>query len=130
MQYSNELAAEVGSELEDRVPRPTGYHILIATAKMEKVTKGGVHVPDDLLARENFAAIVGCVLAVGPDAYRGVDAKGEPKFPGGPWCKTGDWVMFRSYSGTRFKVDDQELRLVNDDTIEAVITDPRGFTRV
>ena len=54
----------------------------------------------------------------------------ESKFPNGPYCKEGDFVIFRSYSGTRFKIDKQEFRLINDDTVEAVVDDPRGYARV
>jgi co-chaperonin GroES (HSP10) len=61
---------------------------------------------------------------MGSDAY-----KDERKFPNGPWCKEGDFVMFRSYSGTRFKVRGEEFRLINDDTVEAVVDDPRGYAR-
>jgi co-chaperonin GroES (HSP10) len=64
------------------------------------------------------------VLALGPDCY---GDKG--RFPTGPWCKAGDFVLVRSYSGTRFKVRGQELRLINDDMVEAVVEDPRGFSR-
>ena len=63
-------------------------------------------------------------LVVGPDAYKDGD-----KFPSGPYCKEGDFVIFRSYSGTRFKIEKQEFRLINDDTVEAVVDDPRGYTR-
>ena len=53
----------------------------------------------------------------------------EKRFPTGPWCAVGDWVMFRPYSGTRFKIRGQEFRLINDDTIEAVVDDPREYSR-
>ena len=66
----------------------------------------------------------GNVLAMGPDCY--MDAI---KFPSGAWCKVNDWVLFRSYSGTRFKIKGQEFRILNDDTIEAVIGDPRLIER-
>ena len=62
---------------------------------------------------------------MGNEAY-----KDEDKFPSGPYCKEGDWVVFRSYSGTRFKVENQEFRIINDDTVEAVVEDPRGVKRV
>jgi hypothetical protein len=63
-------------------------------------------------------------VKAGPDAYGDKD-----KFPNGPYCKEGDFVIFRSYSGTRFKIEKQEFRLINDDTVEAVVEDPRGYTR-
>jgi co-chaperonin GroES (HSP10) len=68
--------------------------------------------------------MIGFVVSMGPDAY-----SDDKKFPTGPWCKEGDFVMFRSYSGTRFKVMGEEFRLINDDTVEAVVDDPRGYSR-
>ena len=53
----------------------------------------------------------------------------KEKFPHGSYCKKGDFVIFRSYSGTRFKVHGKEFRLINDDTVEAVVEDPRGYSR-
>ena len=64
------------------------------------------------------------VIALGEAAYK--DAE---KFPDGPYCKEGDFVIFRSYSGTRFKLRGEEFRLINDDTVEAVVDDPREYTR-
>ena len=82
-------------------------------------------MPDSLTKMEQTASIVGLVVEMGPDAY--LD---KSKFPNGPYCKKGDFVIFRSYSGTRFKVKNEEFRLINDDTVEAVVDDPRGFIRV
>lgn len=117
---------EALSEKKDslRMPQPTGFKLLIALPKVKDTTKGGVFIPDRLKEMEATASIIGFVLKVGPDAYKSVE-----KFPTGPWCKEGDFVMFRSYSGTRFKVDGQEFRLINDDTVEAVVDDPRGYER-
>ena len=70
-------------------------------------------------------AIVGFVLKMGDLAYAD-----EKKFPTGPWCKQGDWVVFRAYSGTRIKIYGQEFRIINDDSVEAVVDDPRGIARV
>ena len=71
------------------------------------------------------ASIVGFVIAMGPDCY-----KDEKRFPTGPWCKEGDFVLMRSYSGTRISIHGKEFRLINDDTPEAVVQDPRGIKRV
>lgn len=108
----------------DRLPNPSGYKILIAMPQVKESTRGGVLLPDELKDREGIASILGCVIALGPDAY-----KDDKKFPSGPWCKQGDWVIFRSYSGTRIKVDGVEYRLINDDTVEAVAEDPTGYER-
>jgi co-chaperonin GroES (HSP10) len=63
-------------------------------------------------------------LKMGPDCY-----KDDRRFPSGAWCKVGDWVVFRAYSGTRMKMYGQEFRLINDDTVEAVVEDPTGVVR-
>jgi len=107
-----------------RVPEPSGYKLLIALPEVKEQTKGGVYLPDNLKDREGIASIIGFVVKAGPDAY-----KDDSKFPNGPWCKEGDFVIFRSYSGTRFKIDGKEFRLINDDTVEAVVDDPRGYER-
>jgi co-chaperonin GroES (HSP10) len=105
------------------VLKPQGYKLLIAMpAKVEK--KGSIYVPDELQAREALATIVGNVVAMGPLAYN------DPaKFPTGTWCNVGDWVMFKPFSGSRFKINGQEFRLINDDTVDAVVEDPRLIER-
>jgi co-chaperonin GroES (HSP10) len=107
-----------------RLPEPTGYRLLIAIPEVSEKTEGGVFMPDQLKKAEETASIIGFVVKAGPEAYGD-----ESKFPGGPWCKEGDFVIFRSYSGTRFKVLGKEFRLINDDTVEAVVEDPRGYSR-
>lgn len=106
-------------------PHPTGYKLLIAMPTLEEKTEGGVFIPESLQKAENTASVVGLVIQLGDLAYQDQD-----KFPNGSYCKEGDWVIFRSYSGTRFKLEDQEFRLINDDTVEAVVADPRGVKRV
>ena len=112
-------------ELKLKLPQPQGYRLLIAIPKVEEKTGSGVYMPDSLTKMEQTASIVGLVVEMGPDAY--LD---KSKFPNGAYCKKGDFVIFRSYSGTRFKVKSEEFRLINDDTVEAVVDDPRGFIRV
>jgi co-chaperonin GroES (HSP10) len=114
----------VSEELAAKLPEPTGYRLLIALPEIAEKTEGGVFMPDGLKKDEGTASIIGFVLKAGPDAYS--DAT---RFPNGSWCKEGDFVIFRSYSGTRFKVHGKEFRLINDDTVEAVVDDPRGYTR-
>jgi len=108
-----------------KLPEPQGYKLLIAIPKLEEKTSGGVIIPDKLKGMEQTASIIGLVIALGKAAYN--DAE---KFPDGPYCKEGDFVIFRSYSGTRFKLRGEEFRLINDDTVEAVVDDPREYTRV
>lgn len=117
-------AAEIPPEVKDKLPNPSGFHLLIACPEAKAATAGGVLLPDKLRDAESTASIMGMVLAVGPDAYQDTN-----KFPSGPWCAEGDWVIFRSYSGTRFKIGKQEFRLINDDTVEATVADPVGYQR-
>jgi co-chaperonin GroES (HSP10) len=119
----------VSEEKELKMPEPTGYHILIAIPKLKDNFENSVLVrPENYTKREEMASIVGLVQKLGPLAYKDTE-----KFPNGPWCKEGDFIMMRSYSGTRFKIatkdGEQEFRLINDDTVEAVVADPRGITR-
>lgn len=107
-----------------QLPLPKGYRILIALPDSEEKTAGGIIRPEDLRKREETASILGFVLKMGPDCYAD-----ESRFANGPYCKEGDWVIFRSYSGTRFKLYGREFRLINDDTVEAVVEDPRGYER-
>lgn len=117
------------SKVDDQVPmaklpEPKGYRLLIAIPEIAQKTEGGLYIPDERRSGEETASIIGYVLKVGSEAYA------DPaRFPSGPWCKEGDFVIFRSYSGTRFKVSGKEFRLINDDTVEAVVEDPRGYSR-
>lgn len=113
-----------GDDLLSKLPDPKGYRILIAIPEISQKTEGGVFIPDERRNAEETASLIGYVLKVGPEAYADPN-----RFPGGPWCKDGDFVIFRSYSGTRFKVHGKEFRLINDDTVEAVVEDPRGYSR-
>ncbi len=118
-------STEVDEQTLAMLPKPTGYMILVAMPEVSATTTGGVYMPDDLRQREETASIIGRVITLGDDAYQDLE-----KFPAGPYCESGDFVIFRPYSGTRFKVNDREFRLINDDTVEAVAGDPRNYTRV
>jgi co-chaperonin GroES (HSP10) len=107
-----------------KLPEPRGYRILIAIPEITVKTEGGVIIPDKIRNAEETASLIGVVLKVGSEAY-----SDPSRFPSGAWCKEGDFVIFRSYSGTRFKVHGKEFRLINDDTVEAVVEDPRGYSR-
>jgi len=115
---------EMTEELEKILPIPQGYKILVACPEMEEKTEGGIIIAGDTRQKESTASIFGLVIEMGEDAYCDQD-----KFPTGPYCKEGDWVIFRSYSGTRFKIQGKEFRLINDDTVEAIVEDPRGIER-
>jgi co-chaperonin GroES (HSP10) len=113
-------------EFEAQIPVPVGYRVLIAMPHVEETFDG-----TDLLKsvttknHEQVMSIIGLVLDMGEQAYSDAD-----RFPVGPWCKQGDYVMFRANTGTRFSIDGREYRLMNDDSIEAVVPDPRGIERV
>ena len=111
-------------EIGESLPNPKGWKMLIALPKVSTKTEGGIYKPTDAIQMEEVGGIVGLVIKAGDLAY-----KDETKFPTGPWCEVGDYVIMRSYSGTRMKVAGQEFRLINDDTVEAVISDPRGVVK-
>ena len=111
-------------EMEQQIPKPVGYRVLIALPTIEEKYESGLVKADRTLHEERILSTMGVVLDMGAEAY-----SDKERFPTGPWCKIGDFVMFRPNSGTRFKVNGQELRLLNDDSIEAVVPDPKGVTR-
>ena len=112
-------------EQASQLPVPTGYRILIGLPEIEEKTEGGIIKAQSTISVEETASVVGFVLAMGPDCY-----KDEKRFPTGPWCKEGDFIIMRAYSGTRISIHGKEFRIINDDTPEAVIDDPRGVSRV
>lgn len=125
MSTDGTTAMEVTDEQIDAgLPRPCGYKILIALPKVEETYAGGILKSDATRKLEEVSTVLGAVLELGPDAY-----KDATKFPAGPWCKEGDFVIIRAYSGTRFKLYGTEYRLINDDTVEGVVADPRGYSR-
>ena len=105
-----------------KLPQPTGWRILILPFKMKEKTKGGILMGQDTLERQQVASQCGIVLAVGPNAY-----KDQERFPNGPWCKVGDWVMFARYAGSRIKIEGGEVRLLNDDEVLATIKNPEDI---
>ena len=111
--------------IPDDFPEPTGYHILIVMPRVDEKTKGGVLLPSDARNREDVASIIGKVVKIGPDCYPNTDQR----FNTGAWCKEGDWVMLSKYSGHRFECSETEMRIVNDDAILAVVSDPTKIAR-
>lgn len=107
------------------LPEPTGWKLLCVVPDVQETFEGSSLVKaDTFMKQEEHATTVLFVLKVGPDAY-----KDTAKFPSGAWCKEGDFVLVRTYSGTRFKIYGKEFRLLNDDQIDAVVEDPRGISR-
>lgn len=106
------------------LPVPTGYRLLVEMPALSEKSRGGIIIPETTKKLEETASVVARVVAMGPDAYADMD-----RFPAGPWCKVGDFVVMRSYSGTRLKVGEAEYRLINDDTVEAVVESAESVER-
>lgn len=111
-------------KLAAQLPDPVGYKILVVKPEIEERSEGGILKPQEFLKKEEAGAVVGFVLKVGPMAY--LD---KEKFPTGPWCKEGDFVLIGAYRGSRFSVNGKEFIMVNDDMIEGTVSDPRGINR-
>jgi chaperonin GroES len=112
----------IDKPLLDRMPSPAGWRLLILPYRGKGVTEGGIVLPGKVLDDGQLQTVVGYVLKVGDLAY-----KDETKFPEGPWCEQGDWVIFARYAGSRFRIDGGEVRLLNDDEILARISDPEDI---
>jgi co-chaperonin GroES (HSP10) len=113
--------------IEDRakqLPTPSGYRILCAIPDVDDKFENGIYKPDELIKKDEILSTVLFVVELGPDCY-----KDEKRFPNGAWCKPGDFVLVRPNAGTRLVIHGKEFRIINDDTVEAVVQDPRGITR-
>jgi len=107
-----------------QLPEPTGYHILCTVPNIEDKYESGLIKADTTKHFEEVLSTVFFVLKLGPDCYTD-----KTRFPSGPWCKEGDFILARPNSGTRVKIHGKEFRLINDDSVEAVVEDPRGISR-
>ena len=112
----------LGQSLLEKMPNPTGWRLLILPYKGKGRTESGIYLPDKVVEEQSVSTQVGYVLKVGELAYQDGD-----KFPDGPWCAKGDWVMFARYAGSRFKIDGGEVRILNDDEILAKISNPEDI---
>ena len=117
-------APESDQQKAKQLPDPTGYRLLCAIPDMEQKYDSGIIKADITLHHEEILTTVLFVVKLGPDAY-----KDQSKFPTGAWCKKGDFIIARSNSGTRLDIHGREFRIINDDTVEAVVEDPRGIKR-
>jgi co-chaperonin GroES (HSP10) len=111
-------------ERPKQLPDPSGYRILCALPDIEEKTEGGIIKADITLQHEELLTVTLFVMKLGPDCY-----KDEKRFPSGPWCKEGDFILVRPHAGTRVKIHGREFRILNDDAVEAVVEDPRGIKR-
>jgi len=107
-----------------QLPVPKGFRILCVVPEAEDSYESGIIKADSSRHHEEVLTPTLFVVKLGPDAY-----KDEKRFPSGPSCKEGDFVIVRPNSGTRLKIHGQEFRIINDDAVEAVVEDPRGITR-
>ena len=126
-----EVAAELEAEMKDatekprQLPDPVGWKILCAVPQAEDTFEGSsILMSDAMRKQEEIATTVLFVVKVGPDCYQD-----KTKYPLGPWCKEGDFVLVRTYSGTRFKIHGREFRVIYEDQVEATVQDPRGILR-
>ena len=103
----------------DKVPKAVGWRITVLPHKGIDKTKGGLLLTDKAIEEQQLTTNVGLILNMGPDAY-----SDKTKFPNGPWCKKGDWVVFARYAGSRVKIDGGEIRILNDDEILSTVEDP------
>ena len=122
-----DLSAVLNKEAEDRakqLPMPQGYRILCAIPEAEEAFESGIIKSDETRRVDELLTTVLFVVSLGPDCYAD-----KVRFPNGPWCKQGDFILVRPNAGTRLVIHDREFRLINDDSVEAVVQDPRGIKR-
>jgi co-chaperonin GroES (HSP10) len=122
-----DLSALMDKSQEEKarqLPQPSGYRILCAIPEQEKEYDSGLLKADQTLHYEEVLTTVLFVVDMGPDCY-----KDDKRFPTGPWCKKGDFVLVRPNAGTRLVIHGREFRIINDDSVEGVVQDPRGIKR-
>ena len=107
---------------KDKLPQPTGWRLIVLPFKMDERTKGGIIMNETTLEKQQVASQCGNVLAMGPQCY-----KDKERYPEGPWCKVGDWVIFARYAGSRIQIEGGEIRLLNEDEILATIENPEDI---
>lgn len=106
----------------DLIPQPTGWRLALLPYRGAGTSKGGIVLTKETTERTQLATNVGYVLKLGPLAYAD-----ESKFPDGAWCKAGDWVVFGRYAGSRIQIEGGEIRLLNDDEILGIVSDPASI---
>lgn len=122
-----DLSAVMHKRAEERakqLPKPAGYKILCAIPEQDKEYESGLVKADETVRYEEMLTTVLFVVDLGDDCY-----KDPAKFPTGPWCKKGDFVLVRPNAGTRLVIHGREFRIINDDSIEGTVDDPRGIKR-
>lgn len=122
-----DLSGILNASVEEKakqIPEPSTFHLLCVLPEIDEEYESGLVKAGQTMHFEEMLSPVLFVVKVGPDAY-----KDEKRFPSGPSCKAGDFVLVRPNTGTRIKIHGKEFRIINDDSVEAVVQDPRGITR-
>lgn len=122
-----DLSAVLDKPAEEKakqLPKPSGYRILCAIPEIEDKYESGLIKADATITFEEALTTVLFVVDLGPDCYQD-----KTRFPNGPWCKKGDFVLVRPHSGTRLVIHGREFRIINDDSVEGTVDDPRGIKR-
>ena len=123
-----DLSGVLNKPVEDKakqIPNPATYHLLCMLPEAKEEYEGGLLKASQTIQYEELLSPVVFVAKIGPDAF-----KDEKRFPSGPSCEVGDFIIVRPNTGTRMKIHGTEWRIINDDSVEAVIDDPRGVQRV
>ena len=115
---------ETAEEKARQLPEPATYHLLCVLPEIDKEYESGIVKAGQTLHYEEVLSPVLFVMKMGPDAYAD-----KTRFPSGPSCKVGDFILVRPNTGTRIKIHGREFRIINDDSVEAVVEDPRGISR-
>jgi co-chaperonin GroES (HSP10) len=119
-----QLLNKSNEEKATQLPKPSGYRILCAIPEVEKEHDGGIIKADETLRYDELLTTVLFVVDLGPDCY-----KDPARFPNGAWCKKGDFILVRPNAGSRLVIHGRDFRIINDDSVEAVVDDPRGIKR-
>ena len=118
------ISEEATARAARQLPDPSGYRILCSIPQIDKAYESGLLKADITVHNEELLTTVLFVVKLGPDCYGD-----KTRFPSGPWCKEGDFVLVRPHAGTRVKIHGMEFRIINDDAVEGVVEDPRGIRR-
>jgi co-chaperonin GroES (HSP10) len=121
---SDTVVPQTADEKASQLPRPSGYRILCAIPEVEKEYESGILKADQTMHHEEVLTTVLFVVKKGPDCYKDKD-----RFPTGDWCQEGDFVLVRPNAGTRLVIHGKEFRIINDDSVEGTVDDPRGIKR-
>ena len=122
-----DLSAVMNKAAEEKakqLPKPSGYRILCAIPEVEETFENGILKSDETIRHDELLTTVLFVVDLGPECYAD-----KNRFPTGPWCKKGDFILVRPNAGTRLVIHGREFRIINDDSVEAVVEDPRGISR-